>query len=95
MGFEVRVATETDEALTISNGERFDVVISDIARPPDNRAGYTLLDRLRERGNNVPYVIYAGSRATEHNEEARRHGAIGDQQVVRTHRTCGTSRSNS
>jgi CheY-like chemotaxis protein len=77
LGVEVRTSTSTQEALEILRSDRFDVVISDMGRPPDRRAGYTLLDTLRERGNDVPFVIYAGSRAPEHVEEARHHGAVG------------------
>jgi hypothetical protein len=36
-----------------------------------------LLDKLRESGNRTPFIIYAGSRAPEHQAEARRRGAIG------------------
>jgi len=35
--------------------ERFDVVISDLCRPPDNRAGLTLLTRLKAKGFKSPY----------------------------------------
>ena len=48
-----------------------------MGRPPDPRAGYTLLDQLRAAGNQVPFVIYAGSNSPEHKAEARRHGAVG------------------
>jgi len=48
-----------------------------MGRPPDARAGYTRLDELRKTGDKTPYVIYAGSRAPEHVQEARQHGAIG------------------
>jgi CheY-like chemotaxis protein len=77
LGIEVVLATSTDQALEILGHESFDVVISDMGRPPDARAGYSLLDELRRRGDTTPFVIYAGSRAPEHVEEAQRHGAIG------------------
>jgi len=51
--------------------------ISDMGRPPDARAGCTLLDQLRGSGNQTPFVIYASSRAPEHVRESRAHGAIG------------------
>ena len=54
-----------------------DVIISDMARPPDQHAGYTLLDQLRASGNLTPFVIYSGSNAPEHRAEARRRGALG------------------
>jgi DNA-binding NtrC family response regulator len=53
------------------------LIISDMGRPPDQRAGYTLLDKLRERGDRTPFVIYAGSRDPDHVKEARKRGAIG------------------
>jgi len=40
-------------------------------------AGYTLLDKLRAKGDQTPFIIYAGSRAPERREEAIRYGAVG------------------
>ena len=77
LGVRFMIAKSTDEALDKLAKQHFDVVISDMGRPPDPRAGYTLLDRLREAGNRVPFVIYAGSNAPEHKAEAQRHGALG------------------
>ncbi len=77
LGIRFVLAKSTDEALDKIATQRFDVVISDMGRPPDPQAGYTLLERLRESGNRTPFVIYAGSDAAEHRAEARRRGAIG------------------
>lgn len=77
IGVSFVLALSTEEALQKIKGQRFDAIISDMGRPPDARAGYTLLDALRKSGNNTPYVIYAGSNAPEHKAEARRHGALG------------------
>ena len=38
---------------------------------------YTGSDKVRARGDQIPYIIYASSRAPGHIAEARRHGAIG------------------
>jgi CheY-like chemotaxis protein len=57
--------------------EHFDAIISDMGRPPDPRAGYTLLEMVRALGYQIPFFIYAGSRAPEHIEEAHRRGAQG------------------
>lgn len=76
-GIRVELATSTEDALARMKGQRFDAVISDMGRPPDPRAGYTLLDRLRSSGDQTPYIIYAGSRSPEHQAEARRRGALG------------------
>jgi CheY-like chemotaxis protein len=77
LGVNFILATSTDEALEKIDRQRFDAIISDMGRPPDARAGYTLLDRLRSRGDQTPFIIYASSRDPEHVAEARRHGAIG------------------
>jgi CheY-like chemotaxis protein len=77
LGLRFTLAKTTDEALRELVRRDFDLVISDMGRPPDNRAGYTLLDEVQKLGLRVPYIIYAGSRAPEHVEEARQRGAFG------------------
>ena len=77
LGVDVDISTSTEDALTRIQWRRYDMIISDMGRPPDPRAGYTLLDALRSRGNQTPYFIYGSSRAPEHVAEARRNGAIG------------------
>jgi DNA-binding NtrC family response regulator len=76
-GIEFMLAISTEEALEKLSIKKFDVIISDMGRPPDLRAGYTLLRAIREKGDNTPYFIYAGSRAPEHRAEAKRRGAQG------------------
>lgn len=77
LGVSFVLATSTDEALDKIKRQKFDVIISDMGRPPDQRAGYTLLEKLRASGNQTPFVIYAGSNAPEHKAEARSCGALG------------------
>jgi CheY-like chemotaxis protein len=77
VGINVVLAVSTEEALEKLNQQKFDAIISDMGRPPDKQAGYTLLDKLRSSGNQTPFVIYAGSKAPEHIVESRRRGAIG------------------
>lgn len=76
-GIRFVLSTSTEEALSEVQQEGFDAIISDMGRPPDQRAGYTLLKALRDQGNRVPFIIYAGSRAPEHIAEARQRGAQG------------------
>lgn len=74
----VELSTSTEDALkTIATRGPYDVIISDMGRPPDASAGYTLLNQLRTSGDETPYVIYAASRAPEHFDESVRAGAIG------------------
>jgi len=77
VGVTFVLATSTEEALEKVKQQSFEAIISDMGRPPDSQAGYTLLDKLRDSGNRTPFIIYAGSRAPEHRAEARRRGAIG------------------
>ncbi|TRV41850.1 MAG: response regulator [Microcystis panniformis Mp_MB_F_20051200_S9] len=77
LGVSFVLAISTDEALKKISRQRFDAIISDMGRPPDPRAGYTLLDKLRSSGDQTPFIIYASSREQEHVAESRRHGAIG------------------
>jgi CheY-like chemotaxis protein len=69
-------AVSTEEALEKIKRQPFDAIISDMGRPPDPQAGYTLLEKLRESGDRTPFLIYAGSSAPEHRAEARRRGAV-------------------
>jgi len=77
LGVSFVLAKSTDEALDKLAMQSFDAIISDMGRPPDPQAGYTLLDQIRASGNQTPFIIYAGSNAPEHKAEARRRGAVG------------------
>ena len=71
------LAQSTAQALAELRKQRFDAIISDMGRPPDSRAGYTLLEAIRGSGDQTPYFIYAGSRDPAHVREARSRGAQG------------------
>ena len=77
LGIEFGIAKSTEEAIQKLEASHYDLIISDMGRPPDMRAGYTLLDSLRAAGNKIPFVIFAGSRDPEHKKESIEHGAIG------------------
>jgi CheY-like chemotaxis protein len=77
LGVRFVISTSTDDAVNQLARQKFDLVISDMGRPPDPRAGYTLLDRMRQGRDDTPFIIYASSRAPEHIQEARSHGAVG------------------
>ncbi|HAJ60654.1 MAG TPA: response regulator [Cyanobacteria bacterium UBA8543] len=77
LGVSFVLATSTEEALEKLEQQHFDAIISDMKRPSDPLAGYTLLDKLRSEGDQTPFIIYAGSKVPEHVAEARRRGAVG------------------
>jgi CheY-like chemotaxis protein len=76
-GMNIDQSTSTEDAVGKIRRRPYDLIISDMGRPPDSRAGYTLLDQLRRTGDKTPYIIYSGSRAPEDVQEARQHGALG------------------
>ena len=71
------LARSTRVALAILKDTEFDAIISDMGRPPDMQAGYTLLEALRSGGNSTPFFIYAGSDSPEHLRLALSKGAQG------------------
>jgi len=77
LGVRFVLSTSTDDALHKVKIQNFEAIISDMGRPPDPTAGFTLLDALRSSGDRTPFIIYAGSRAPEHQAAARRRGAVG------------------
>lgn len=77
LGVKFVLADSTDAAMKSLSAQHFDVVISDMGRPGDPQAGYTLLEKLRSNGNKTPFVIYAGSNSPEYKAEARKRGALG------------------
>jgi CheY-like chemotaxis protein len=77
LGISFVTATSTEEALDLIDKYSFDAIISDMNRPSDTKAGYTLLDKIRSLGNRTPFIIYAGSNANSQKVEARNRGALG------------------
>jgi CheY-like chemotaxis protein len=80
LGVEISTSQTTPEALNrvkTEPEEKYSLVISDMARPGDSRAGYTLLQELRAESFTMPFIIYSGSSRPEHDAEARRRGAEG------------------
>jgi len=75
-GFLVETAVDTDSALIMLESNRgYDAVISDMGRPPDARAGYTLLRAMRARGDHRPFFIYSAGQNDATRAEARNAGA--------------------
>jgi DNA-binding NtrC family response regulator len=72
------VSKSTEDALKEIRKRKFDVIISDMGRPPDNRAGYTLLRKIRSENVDTPFIIYSiGADIPDHVAEARDKGAFG------------------
>jgi CheY-like chemotaxis protein len=76
LGIHVDLPTSTDAAMAFLRSRAYDVIITDMSRPPDPRAGYTLLKALHDEGNRTPVIIYAGSDSDDLRREAIAAGAI-------------------
>ena len=76
LGLRFTISTSTEDALEKLRLKNCDVSSSDMGRPSDRQAGYTLLKTLRDSGDTTPYIIYASSNLPEHKAEARRRGAM-------------------
>lgn len=76
-GIRFAISTSTDDALGKLLRNNYDAIISNMGRPPDSRAGYTLLGEVKRLDINIPFIIYSSSDAPEHKAEARARGAFG------------------
>ncbi len=77
LGIQFTISKSTEDALERLQRKNYDLIISDMGRPPDQKAGYTLLEKVKEMHITTPFIIYAGSRRPEHVAEAQRRGAFG------------------
>jgi CheY-like chemotaxis protein len=74
---EFVIAQSTGQALAELKKQPFAAIISDMVRPPDSQAGYTLLEAVRGSGDQTPFFIYAGWKARAFAGEAVGRGAQG------------------
>jgi len=77
LGIRFTISTSTEDALEKLRLKHYDAIISDMGRPPDQQAGYTLLEKVKEKNITTPYIIYArGGNKPQNKAEARRRGAF-------------------
>jgi len=77
LGVQFTISKSTEDALERLQRKSYDVILSDMSRPPDQRAGYTLLEQIQAMHITTPYIIYAGSKRPEHVARAKELGAFG------------------
>lgn len=76
-GYEFTLAVSTNDALEKLAHQTFAAIISDMRRKEGAREGYVLLDCLRSRSIQIPFIIYAGSSLEVHRLEVLHHGGQG------------------
>jgi CheY-like chemotaxis protein len=77
LGFSVELASSTHEVTKKIDQCRYDLIISDMNRPGELRAGLALLSRLRAEENCTPYILYSAPATAEQQAEAWKRGAVG------------------
>ncbi len=77
LGIHTTISTSTEDALEKLRLNKYQVLVSDMSRPPDMQAGYTLLEELKKRQINTDFIIYDVSMLPHQRTEARRKGAFG------------------
>jgi CheY-like chemotaxis protein len=74
---EFVIATSTEQALAELRGRVFDAIVSDMGRPGDKTAGFTLLESIRSRGDQTPCFFYTSAKSDAFKADALRRGAQG------------------
>jgi CheY-like chemotaxis protein/tetratricopeptide (TPR) repeat protein len=65
LGATIEPALDTARALSLIAERLYDVVISDMGRGAQGRAGMLMLQALRQRGVDIPTIIYSGGYAKD------------------------------
>ena len=71
-GLEVRTTTSPLDALQLLEGERFDVVVTDLAMP--DLSGFELAERVKTLSPSTPVILVTGWGIEVHAEDLRRAG---------------------
>ncbi len=77
VGLRFVLSTSTEDALNKIDSQKFDLIVSDMGRSLDRRAGYRLLEALRNRGDQTPFIVYRGHSTPQLQTEALSRGAQG------------------
>lgn len=78
LGIQFTISKSTEDAMERLQHKTFDVIITDMARPPDKHAGYTLLENMKDMHVTTPCIIYASGKKPEYIAEAQKRGAFGN-----------------
>ena len=84
--FQVETALSVQEAFQKMREEKFDVIVSDYMMP--DKDGLAFLRELREKGENIPFIVFTGKGREEVAKEALNLGAdqylskMGDPEIV-------------
>ncbi len=74
-GFEVKIASNGQEALDILSKEKFDLLLLDLIMPQLD--GFGVLEALKKKKNKMPVVVTSNLGQEEDKEHATKLGAVG------------------
>jgi CheY-like chemotaxis protein len=69
MGHLVDIALDTEEGIRKFEENPYDIVISDMGRPEDKKAGITLAKAIQTMRSGVPFFIFCGGWAARNFRE--------------------------
>jgi two-component system, OmpR family, alkaline phosphatase synthesis response regulator PhoP len=72
-GFDVRVAYDGEEAISMLEKEKFNLVLLDLMMP--KKDGFSVLIEMREKGINVPVIVSTNLSQEEDIKKAKELGA--------------------
>ena len=78
LGMTVENVLSTEQALEALRGSRFDIIISDMGRGSNDRAGFDLLTAVKEARIATPLIFYTATATTAGIAEAKAQGAFGE-----------------
>lgn len=61
----VDTALTTEDAINKINEKKYDIIISDMARPGDDKAGITLANKIKNINQSIPIYIFCGNWAVK------------------------------
>jgi DNA-binding winged helix-turn-helix (wHTH) protein/tetratricopeptide (TPR) repeat protein len=82
LGLEFVLATSTEQAIDELGRQSFALVISDMKRGSEQRAGFTLLSAMHANKDSTPLIFYTSSCTEAEMAEAKRRGAVGCATLV-------------
>lgn len=83
LGIHFALSPSTEDALRKLQMKKYDAIISDMSRPPDIKAGYTLLAEMPEKNKKTPFIIYSSAGSVpQHQVEAYKNGAFGSTNKI-------------
>lgn len=75
MNIEIVFVGDGAEALEKVKSKKYDLILADLAMPPDRWGGLWLLDQLKKHGEDIPVIVVSGEGSQSETIQALRLGA--------------------